>query len=161
MRGKSIIKDGVHIRGDFSTVKIGRYCTIHENTIIRPPSYQASFDANAEEQIKFLPLLIGNHTRIGKNCVIEAASIGASVYIGDNVVISKRVIVKDCCYIESGAVIVDDTVIPPFSRVKGCPAKIVEEGLMPESVVVTFPEDCVQGFTEFVQSLEKENKSKD
>ena len=153
MKGKSIIHSGVHIRGDFQTVRIGRYCHIGENTIIRPPSYQSSLDPN-EDQIKFLPLIIGNHTRIGKECVVEAASIGSSVYIGDGCVISKRVIIKDCCYVEAGTVIASDMVIPPFSRVKGCPGNIVEEGFMPESAAVTYVEDCVEQFTEFLKHLE-------
>jgi len=153
MKGKSIIHQGAHIRGDFHTVRIGRYCHIGENTIIRPPSYQTSLNKE-EEQISFLPLIIGSHTRIGNDCVIEAASIGASVFIGDNCVISKRVIIKDCCYIEEGTVIASDMVIPPFSRVKGCPGRIVEEGLMPESVAVTFVDDCVGKFSDFVKALE-------
>ena len=153
MKGKSIIHAGAHIRGDFQTVRIGRYCRIGEKTIIRPPSYQASLDSN-EDQIRFLPLVIGSHTRIGKDCVVEAASIGSSVYIGDGCVISKRVIIKDCCFIEAGTVIAADMVIPPFSRVKGRPAKMVDEGLMPESFAVTFVEDCVEEFTEFLKHLE-------
>lgn len=93
--------------------------------------------------------MIGSHTRIGKDCVIEAAAIGASVYIGENCVISKRVIVKDCCYIEPGTVIAQDMVIPPFSRVRGCPGRL--QGLMPESVAVTFPEDCVDLYGDLVR----------
>jgi len=154
MKGKSIIHAGAHIRGDFQTVRIGRYCHIGEKTIIRPPSYHASLDPN-EDQIKFLPLVIGNHTRLGKDCVIEAASIGSAVYIGDGCVIQKRVIIKDCCFIEAGTVIAADTVIPPFSRVKGRPGKIVEEGFMPESIAVTFVEDCVEEFTKFLKYLEE------
>jgi dynactin-5 len=151
MKGKSIIHSGAHIRGDFQTVRIGRYCQIGENTILRPPSYQTSLNPQEEEPIKFLPLTIGSHTRIGNNCVIEAAAIGASVYIGENCVISKRVIIKDCCYIEPGTVIAQDMVIPPFSRVRGCPGRLVEEGLTPESVAVTFVEDCVDLFGDFVR----------
>ena len=151
MKGKSIIHPGAHIRGDFHTVRIGRYCQIGENTILRPPSYQVSLNPDEEEPIKFLPLTIGSHTRIGKNCVIEAAAIGSSVTMGDNCVISKRVIIKDCCYIAPGTVIAPDTVIPPFSRVRGCPGRLVQEGLMPESVAVTVAEDCVEMFGDFVR----------
>lgn len=157
MKGKSTIHPKVHIRGDFSNIRIGRYCSIGRDTIIRPPSYQTNLKSDGNV-IQFLPLLIGNHTRIGSNCVIESASIGSCVHIAHNVVISKRVIIKDCCYIEEGTVIPADTVIPPFSRVRGCPGNIVVGDPyldIPESVATTFVEECIDEFTHFVDSLEK------
>ena len=42
--------------------------------------------------------------------------------------IAKRVIRKDCCFIEAGTIIAADMVILPFSRGKGRRAKIIEEG---------------------------------
>jgi dynactin-5 len=174
MKGKSIIHPNTHIRGDMTNIRIGRYCSIGANTIIRPPSYQTSLGGSGgsgskasgygigatetQKMLQFLPSLIGNHTRIGQNCVIESASIGSSVYIADNVVISKRVIIKDCCYIEEGTVVAPDTVIPPFSRVGGSPGKIMTDDpfLLPESVAVTFVDDCVNGFSQFVERLEGE-----
>ena len=169
MKGKSIIYPHVHIRGDITNIRIGRYCTIGYHTIIRPPSYQSSLTkinnsskSNDQKIVQFLPSLIGSHTRIGNNCVIEAASIGSCVFIADNVVVSKRVIIKDCCYIEEGTVIPDDTVIPPFSRVGGCPGKILNDDcgdpylVVPESVAVTFVNDCIRRFGEFVDQLDGE-----
>mmetsp|Transcript_19427 Transcript_19427/g.22502 ORF Transcript_19427/g.22502 Transcript_19427/m.22502 type:complete len:190 (+) Transcript_19427:71-640(+) len=153
MKGKSIIHNNAIIRGDLTNIRIGRYCQIGNNTIIRPPSYQISLNTE-KEQIQFLPCLIGNHTRIGQNCVIEAAAIGSSVYISDRCVISKRVIIKDCCYIEKGTVIPPDMVIPPFSRVSGCPGKIVDDTILPESIAVIFVDECVKGFSQFVKQLE-------
>lgn len=153
IKGKTIIEEGAHIRGDFQTVRIGRYCHIGQNTIIRPPSDRASLNPN-EDQIKFSPSIIGSHTRIGNDCVIESSWIGSSVYIGDGCVISKRVTIKDCCYVEAGTIIAPDTVIPPFTRVRGCPGRIVEEGLMPESIATIFVEECVDNFSKFMKALE-------
>jgi dynactin-5 len=171
MKGKSIIHPGVHIRGDMKNVRIGRYCSIGENTIIRPPSYQTSIvESNTaggggdhgDGVIQFLPSLIGNHTRIGRDCVIESASIGACVYIASNVVISKRVLIKDCCYIEEGTMIPPDTVIPPFSRVAGCPAKTLHMSdpvlEIPESVAITFVQECINDFACFVEQLEADEE---
>ena len=170
MKGKSIIYPNVHIRGDMTNIRIGRYCTIGSNTIIRPSTYQTSLSSssssssrNTKDTIHFLPSLIGNHTRIGSNCVIESASIGSCVYIANNVVLSKRVVIKDCCYIEEGTVIPSDMVIPPFSRVGGCPGKIMDDSnsgvvdphlVIPESVAVTFVDDCIRHFAEFVEGLD-------
>ena len=168
MKGKSIIHPKAHIRGDMATICIGRYCSIGMNTILRPPSYQSSIDGSSagssgNDVIQFLPSVIGNHTRIGNNCVIESASIGSNVYIADNVVISKRVIIKDCCYIEEGTVIAPDTVIPPFSRVGGRPGKIRRDDdpflIVPESIATLFEEDCKQEFSTFVEEqMEKDRR---
>ncbi len=168
MKGKSIIYPHAHIRGDMTNIRIGRYCSIGHDTIIRPPSYQASLSniknttttTNNNSKIQFLPSLIGNHTRIGSNCIIESASIGSCVYIANNVVVSKRVIIKDCCYIEEGTIIPEDTVIPPFSRVGGCPGKIIDDDpylVIPESVAVTFVDDCISNFAEFVEQLDEKS----
>jgi dynactin-5 len=142
------------MRGDFGHIRIGRHCYFGQGTIIRPPSYQnpsslitKDNDSQPQDAIQFLPQSIGSHTRIGTNCIIEAAAIGSSVYIGSNCVLSKRCIVKDCCYIADGTVIPPDTVIPPFSRVSGSPGRIRDE--MPESIAVTFPEDCISLFSDF------------
>ena len=61
----------------------------------------------------FAPQHIGNHTRIGHNCVIEAAAIGSSVVIGNNCVLCERVIIKDCVWIDDFTVVPSDMVIPP------------------------------------------------
>jgi len=124
-------------------------------------------------ELKFLPLLIGNHTLIGSNCVIESASIGSNVRIGSYCVISKRVIIKDCCFIEDYTILPPDTVIPPFSRVssgvggitfhtdesgkgseekRGAPGLIMNDPL-PESVAVTFVDDSLEQFAKFVGEI--------
>jgi len=149
MKGRTVIMPGCHIRGDFATVRIGRYCNIKSGTIIRPPHAQASPGA----PVRFLPLKIGSHTHIGKNCVVESAAIGSSVFIGDNCVISKRSIVKDCCYVEDGTVIAADVVIPPFSRVAGCPGQVVGD-ILPESVAVELVDDAVDAYTEFAGEID-------
>lgn len=164
MKGKCVIAEGVIIRGDFASVRIGRYCHLGHKTIIRPPSYLKSLgimsrdtkagDSPNSAQLQFLPLLVGNHTHIGTDCIIESASIGSSCSIGNSCVISKRVVIKDCCYIHDGTIIPPDTVIPPFSRVLGCPARIFNKDELPESVAVTSVDDRVRDFSHFVRSLE-------
>ena len=44
---------------------------------------------------------------------------------GEDVIIGKRCIVKDCCLIKPDSVLADDTVVPPFTIWEGCPAKMV------------------------------------
>lgn len=133
--GKSIISPNCHIRGDLATVKIGRYCFIDSGSLLRPPFEEEADPLEVQNSIinesesetqslsattkqisiigKFLEQKIGNHTRIGKNCVIEAKTIGSSVVVGDNSVLCKGVVIHDCVYIDSCTVVPPGMVIPP------------------------------------------------
>ena len=113
IQGRSIIQDAVKIRGDLGIVRMGRYVWMEPQTVVEP----APFAAGVGPPGKCIPMMIGNHTRIGSNCHIQAAAIGSMVLVGNNVKIGKRCIIKDCCVIDSNVVLGDDTVVPPFTRV--------------------------------------------
>jgi len=70
---------------------------------------------------------IGDNVHIGKGTIIESVSIGSNVYIGENCVLSKRTVVKDCCWISDGTLLTPDTVVPPFSIYGGVPGIFVGE----------------------------------
>jgi len=74
---------------------------------------------------------LGDHISIGRQTIIEAASIGSYVSIGSNVQIGKCAIIKDCVRIEDDTVIPPNAVIPSFSLVAGKPGLVVGE--LPES----------------------------
>lgn len=103
------------------------------------------------ENEKALPVIIGSHTKLGKNCTIQSIAIGSCVRIGSNCKIYPRSKIHDCCIIENNTIIPPDMVIPPFSRVRGNPARIV--GSLPECTGGEFVEDCVQEYTRFVREL--------
>lgn len=134
----------VTLRGDFASIRMGRYCRIDEGSILKP-----SFARFAgKDFVKFMNLTIGNHTWIGKDCVIEAAAIGSSVHVGDNCVLSRRCIIKDCCWIDADTVIVEDMIIPPFSIVSGIPGRVIGE--LPESAAVELVSRGSDAFSSFV-----------
>mmetsp|Transcript_13399 Transcript_13399/g.19166 ORF Transcript_13399/g.19166 Transcript_13399/m.19166 type:complete len:216 (+) Transcript_13399:44-691(+) len=171
--GKTVIQPGCIIRGDFeSMITVGRYCHFENGTILRPsytllPPTKTSKDKTSisalsssqqidDWSVQYLPMFIGSHTRIGSNCVIEAASIGSNVRIGKDCVISPRAIVKDVCIVEDDTVIPPDMVVPPFSRVRGKPGRIVEHSL-PESAAIELEKVAVTSFRQFVRDLESES----
>jgi dynactin 5 len=119
--GKVIIKDNVIIRGDLSTIQINKHTIICENTVIHP-SYTIQNDS-----LRFIPITIGANTYIGKDCIVEAASIGLGCNIGENSILSKRCILKDYVRIEPNTIVPPDMVIPPMSIVSGIPAQIIGE----------------------------------
>ena len=114
LKGRSIVQDGVKIRGEAGIVRIGRYVWIDPDTELEPSPFLNPTAATANKRV---PMMIGNHTRIESNCKIQAAAIGSMVHVGEGTRIGQRCIIKDCCVIEAGVVLGDDTVVPPFTRI--------------------------------------------
>ena len=121
LHGKTIISKDTIIRGDLAYIRIGRYCILEQGAVVRPPSKRFT------KGFHFIPLNIGNYVHVGHNAVIEAAQIGSYVMVGKNCVISPLCILRDCCEIMDGSVLAPGTVVPPFSRYGGVPAKLICE----------------------------------
>lgn len=112
------------IRGDCCNITISRYCFIDEGTLISPSFISPacaplSHQDAPNSDVKYVPMQIGKYTRIGKSCVVQAASIGMGCHIGDNCVISNRVILKDHVLVMDDSVVAADFVAPPFAVVSG------------------------------------------
>uniref|UniRef100_A0A7S1ZJQ9 Dynactin subunit 5 n=1 Tax=Trieres chinensis TaxID=1514140 RepID=A0A7S1ZJQ9_TRICV len=153
IRGKSVVRPGAVVRGDLGApVRVGRYCRVGDRSVLRPPS--ASLPDGTERR---LPQSIGNHTSIGRDCVVEAAAVGFSVLVGDGCVLGKRSVIKDCCRIEPGTVLAPDAVVPPFSIVSGSPGRVVGE--MPESAAAEIPDRSLGEYAAFVKERREEELS--
>ncbi|KAG7357406.1 carbonic anhydrase [Nitzschia inconspicua] len=142
IKGRSILHEGVHVRGDLQIVRIGRYCEIGTSTTIEPP-------VNALQNSKHVPVVIGSHTHIGANCEIRSSAIGSMVWIGDNVKIGDRCVIKDNCIIEAGVILGNDTVIPPFTRISVRNPTMYQE--LPPSMAVQMQEISLDRYSEFKQ----------
>jgi dynactin-5 len=112
LKGRVIIQDGALLHGDMAPIRLARYVVVQGNSRIRPPSK----DGNSTDQ--YVPVSIGSHTFIGKDCELQAAAIGSNCWIGNNVRLGERVIVKDNCVVADNSVVPDNTVIPPFTRIE-------------------------------------------
>ncbi|RXK37058.1 dynactin 5 [Tremella mesenterica] len=131
--GKSIIQNGAILRGDLRrtipgqhiAITMGRYCVIGENTIIRPPSrfYKGTFT--------YYPVKMGDFAQIGKNCIIEAATIGSGSEIGDNCIIGKFTVIKDLSLIKPNTVLPENTQVASYTIWAGNPGKMI--GTLPET----------------------------
>ena len=154
MRGKSIVRAGAVIRGDYgSPVRVGRYCVVGSNSILRPPPVPMPDGQTVEYTV---PLVIGSHTSIGQNCVVESAYVGSYVTVGRNCVLGPRSVIKDCAVIRDGTVLGSDGVIPPFAIVGGRPGLI--GGDTGESRGVEVEGNRVKGFARFVERRRKEEE---
>ena len=175
--GRSIIRPGATVRGDYGApIFLGRYCRLDEGVVVAPcvvprssdpllspspssPSSSSSSSSSSAatapppgENEKALPLSIGSHTSIGRGTVVMSVSVGSCVRIGSNCVLSPRTKIHDCCVVEDGTILPPDAVIPPFSRVRGNPGRIV--GTLPECAGGEIAEGRVRDYLDFVEVLE-------
>mmetsp|Transcript_65111 Transcript_65111/g.74829 ORF Transcript_65111/g.74829 Transcript_65111/m.74829 type:complete len:182 (-) Transcript_65111:102-647(-) len=141
-RGKTIIMPGAVLRGDLSTIQIGKYGIIGEDVVLRP-----SFKRRGGSVLKFVPISIGDHVFIGKGSIICASKIGNNVEIGENVVIGHRCMIKDNCKILPDSVLPDDTLVPPFTCFGGRPATYL--GDLPESISLVHKERTMEFYKNF------------
>eukprot|EP00980_Cylindrotheca_fusiformis_P016940 scaffold5157_cov100-Cylindrotheca_fusiformis.AAC.12 len=146
IKGRSIIHDEVHVRGDLGIVRIGRYCVLGRGSLVEPPAHPL-------KKSKSVPLVIGSHTHVGSDCEIRAAAVGSMVWIGDNVKLGKRCIIKDNCVIEAGIEIGEDTIVPPFTRVSTIASTDFEE--LPPSLSLQLQEVSITSYDEFKQTYEQ------
>jgi carbonic anhydrase/acetyltransferase-like protein (isoleucine patch superfamily) len=109
-KGRAVVERDCTLRGDCGIIKVGRYVWLHPGTTLQPGT-------TASTNSKSVPMVIGSHTTVDRDCHIRAAAIGSYCWIGRRVRLGQRVIVKDCCVILDDVVLGDDTVIPPFTLV--------------------------------------------
>jgi dynactin-5 len=173
--GRSVIRPDATVRGDYGApIYLGRYCRLDEGVIVTPcvvprssdPLISSSSSSSSSspaaaaaaatapppgENEKALPVSIGSHTSIGRGTVVRSVSVGSCVLIGSNCVLSSRTKIHDCCVVEDGTILPPDAVVPPFSRVRGNPGRIV--GTLPECAGGEIAEDRVRDYLDFVGGL--------
>ncbi len=99
------------IRGDVGPVVLGERVTVSENCFIdSEPGFVTS---------------LGNDVSVGAGAVIHAASIGDTVFIGENCVILAGARIGSNCLVGAHSVIPEQRSIPSGSVVAGEPARVV------------------------------------
>lgn len=104
------------LRADLSKIYIGRFVTLSDNVIVKPPMKKQN------NQMKFVPVEIGNYVFVDKNTILQAMKVGNYVRIGKDCVIGQRVVIGECSVILDGSIVTPDTQIAPFSVYGGKPA---------------------------------------
>ena len=126
IRSKTIIQASTILRGDLRrrgagaavSITIGSYSKILSDVVISPPIKEY------RGELSYYPIKIGDFVTIEQGCVLEAVTIGNHVKIGKDCIIGAFVVIKDCCEIADGSIIAPFTVIPPFSHYRGTPSNI-------------------------------------
>lgn len=104
---------GAVLRADINSIEIGENSNIQDNCVI-----------HVEED---LPVEIGPNVTVGHNAVIHGAEISSYVLIGMGAIVMNEVKIGKGSIIGAGAVVTENSEIPPFSLVLGVPGKVVRE----------------------------------
>lgn len=104
-----------------TSIAIGRYTIINTGATLKPPA------RNMAGKESYVPLKIGDHTFIGPRVMVEAASIGDHVHVGEDAVIGPLCIIKDYVKVLPGAILPPSMVVPSGMVVGGQPARIIGE----------------------------------
>ncbi|CAN5346246.1 gamma carbonic anhydrase family protein [soil metagenome] len=101
---------GAVMRGDTDDLVLGERSNLQDNVVVHA-------DPGS-------PALIGVGVGVGHGAVIHGCRIEDGCLIGMNATVLNRAVVGAQSLVAAGAVILEDTVIPPRSLVAGVPAKV-------------------------------------
>jgi len=99
------------VRGDQSTIDIGKYTNIQDNCTVH---------VDDDHGVK-----IGDYVTIGHGAIIHGCTIGNNCLIGMGAIILNGAVIEDNCIIGAGSLITQGKVIPEGSMVLGSPGKVI------------------------------------
>ena len=108
------------LRGDADSVTIGDETNIQDLTACHADPGK--------------PLIIGNRITVGHGCILHGCIIEDLCLIGMRSVIMNEARIGKGSIVGAGAVVLENTVIPPFSLVIGSPA-VVKKTYQPEILI--------------------------
>ena len=101
------------LRGDSEPIRIGASSNIQDGSIIHT--------------MKGAPVVVGDGVTVGHRVVLHGCTVGDHCLIGMGAVLLNRVHVGEGSIIAAGALVAQNTVIPPRSLYMGVPAKFRRE----------------------------------
>lgn len=98
------------IRGDTATIRIGERTNIQDMSV-----------CHVDEGI---PLTIGDGVTVGHRCIVHGCTIEDHCLIGMGAIIMNHAVIGTGSVVAADALILEKTIIPPYSLVTGSPGKI-------------------------------------
>jgi carbonic anhydrase/acetyltransferase-like protein (isoleucine patch superfamily) len=103
---------GASIRGDADKIDIGEGSNVQDLAVIHAdPGY---------------PCIIGSNCIIGHSAIVHGATLESNVLVGMRAVIMNGAKIGEFSIIGAGAIVTENTIIPPYSLVLGMPAKVIK-----------------------------------
>ena len=97
------------LRGDIEPIRIGANSNIQDGTVIHT--------------MKGAPAIVGDWVTVGHRAVLHGCTVGDHCLIGMGAVLLNYVHVGEGSIVAAGALVAENTVIPPRSLYMGVPAK--------------------------------------
>jgi carbonic anhydrase/acetyltransferase-like protein (isoleucine patch superfamily) len=110
LHADSSVYYGTVLRGDRADIVLGAGSNLQDNVTVH-------CDPGT-------PTIIGTGVSVGHGAVLHGCIIEDDVLIGMSATVLNRAVVGTGSLVAAGAVILEDTVIPPRSLVAGVPAKV-------------------------------------
>lgn len=104
---------GAVIRGDVESITIGDRTNIQDNSVVHPNSNT--------------PVVIEEDVIIGHRVVMHGQFVRKGALVGNGSVIQDHVELGEYSLVAPGAVVTDNTIVPPRSLVVGIPGKVKKE----------------------------------
>ena len=110
---------GVVIRGDTSTISIGKGSNVQDNSVLHA-------DVG-------MPLVIGEGVTVGHQVMLHGCTVGNNSLIGIGAIVLNGAKIGNNCLVGAGALVTEGKEFPDGSMIIGSPAKAVRM-LSPEQI---------------------------
>src|SRR3954462_14104969 len=102
------------VRGDVNSIRMGNKVNVQDGAIIHCT-------------YKRTQTVIGNNVSIGHNAIVHGCTVDDNVLIGMGAIIMDRAHIGSNSIIAAGAVVLEETIVPPGTIFAGVPAKKVKD----------------------------------
>lgn len=101
------------LRGDVNSIRIGNHVNIQDGSVLHTLYEKSTVE-------------IGNYVSIGHNVTVHGAKINDYALIGMGAILLDYAEVGEGAIVAAGALVLSNTIIPPFTLWAGVPAKYVK-----------------------------------
>ena len=119
MDDNSSVWFGTIVRGDTSTIKIGKNTNVQDACVL-----------HADEGV---PLTLGDNVSIGHQVMLHGCTIGDGSLIGIQAVVLNNARIGKNCLVGAGSLVTEGKEFPDGSMILGSPARVVR-ALKPEEI---------------------------
>jgi len=113
----SSVWPGAVIRGDFGSIRIGRYTCVQDNAVVH------AGDLYDEKKPVYYPARIGNYVIVGHHALVHGCTVEDECVIGGGSIVFNGARVRRGSLIGLGAVVLRDMEVPPRTVMVGIPAR--------------------------------------
>ena len=106
------------IRGDVSSINIGKYTNIQDGTVIH-------VDKNESDQDNTGATVIGDRVTIGHNCLIHACRIEDESFVGMSSTVMSNAVIEKHGMLAAGSLLTENKIVPRGQLWGRCASQII------------------------------------